>query len=73
MFPGGILVVYMTGGSDLFFLCVLKVYTLGILLGSRDLSRIFLGLQVCLIEKLSSEVFNSCIFGGYEILVPAIF
>ena len=32
--------------------------------GSTDLSRIFLGLKVCLIEEISIEVFKSCIFLG---------
>ena len=40
--PGGVLEVYMTGGSDIFF-WVENLYA-RYFLGSRDLSRIFLGL-----------------------------
>ena len=45
---GGVLAVYMMGRSDVFF----GVDNLHprYFFGSRDLSRIFLGLKVCLIE-----------------------
>ena len=47
---GGVLEVYMTGvggggGRGPTYVFGLKIYTLGILFGSRDLSRIFLGLK----------------------------
>ena len=52
----------MTGGSDLFF----GVENLHppYVFGSRDLSRIFSGLKVCLMELISIEVFKSCVLFG---------
>ena len=52
--PRGVLAVYMTVKSDVFFWVENLNPRYGFL--SRDLSRIFLGHKVCLIEEISIEV-----------------
>ena len=60
-----VLEVYMTGQVR-GFLGGLKISTFGKFFGSRDLSHIFVGLKVCLIEYISIKVLKSCIFGGLK-------
>ena len=62
--------MYTTRGSDVIF--GLKIYTLGIFFGSRDPSRIFLGLKSVLTGAWAPgiEEFKSCIF---LLLIPSMF
>ena len=59
---GGVLAVYMTGRPDVSF-WVENLHPRYVF-GSRDLSRIVLGIKVWLIEEISIEVFKSCFFFG---------